>query len=49
MLVHRLSRLTVGDGDNAVSRRFDYSFLEPSEIEGGGGLSYKTGGQNREP
>lgn len=27
-------RLTVGDGDNAVSRRFDYSFLEPSEIEG---------------
>lgn len=26
-------RITVGDGDRAVSRRFDYSFLE-SEIEG---------------
>eukprot|EP00913_Durusdinium_trenchii_P019810 g18622.t1 len=27
-------RLTVGEGENAVSRRFDYSFLEPSEVEG---------------
>ena len=33
MVIFQWPRITVGDGDRAVSRRFDYSFLEP-EIEG---------------
>lgn len=32
----------MGEGENAVSRRFDYSFLEPSEVEGG-----QSGGRMR--
>ena len=32
-VIFQWPRITVGDGDRAVSRRFDYSFLEP-EIEG---------------